>query len=40
MRLRVTGYFQGEYTYMVDKDGLIMNYKEFGVNKQKTVTTS
>ena len=40
MRLRVTGYFQGEYTYMVNKDGLIMNYKEFGVNKQKTVTTS
>ena len=40
MRLRVTGYFQGEYMYMLGKDGLIINYKEFGMNKQKTVTTS
>ena len=40
MRLRMTGYFQDEYMYMLDKDGLIMNYKEYGVNKQKTVTAS
>ena len=40
MRLRVTGYFQGEYMYMLGKDGLIMNYKEYGVNKQKTMTVS
>ena len=40
MRLRVTGYFQGEYMYMLGKDGLIMNYKEYSVNKQKTMTIS
>ena len=40
MRLHITGYFQGEYMYMLGKDGLIMNYKEYGVNKQKTVTMS
>ena len=40
MRLRLTGYFQGEYMYMLSKDGLIMNYKEYGANKQKTVTVS
>ena len=34
MRLRMTGYFQGEYMYMLGKDGL-MNYKGYGVNKQK-----
>ena len=35
MRLRMTGYFQGEYMYMLRKDGL-MNDKGYGVNKQKT----
>ena len=40
MRLHVTGYFQGEYMYILGKHGLIMNYKEFGVNKRKTVTAS
>ena len=40
MRLRVTCYFQGEYMYMLGKDGLIMNYKEYDVNKQKPVTAS
>ena len=34
MRLRMTGYFQGEYMYMLRKDGL-MNDKGYGVNKQK-----
>ena len=38
MRLHVTGYFQGEYNYMISTNGLIMNYKESGVNKIKTVT--
>ena len=37
MRLRVTDYFQGEYMYMLSKDWLIMNYKECGVNKQKSL---
>ena len=33
MRLRITGYLQGEYVYMLGKEGLIMNYKEYGINK-------
>ena len=37
MRLRVTGYHQGEYLYSLSKEGLIMNYKEYGVNKQKDI---
>ena len=40
MRLHVTGYFHGEYMYMLSKDGFIMNYKEYIVNQQKTVTVS
>ena len=40
MRLCVTGYFQGKYMYMLDKDRLIMNYKEYSMNKQKPVTAS
>ena len=39
MRLHLTGYFQGEYMYMLSKGGL-MNYKEYGMNKQKPVTAS
>ena len=38
MMLPVTRYFQGEYMYMLGKEGLIVNYKEYGVNKQKSVT--
>ena len=38
MMLRVTGFFQGEYMYMLSKEGLIMNYTEYGVNKQKAIT--
>ena len=38
LRLRVTGYFQGKYNYMISTNGLIMNYKESGVSKMKTVT--
>ena len=35
MRLHETGYYQGEYLYSLSNEGLIMNYKEYGVNKQK-----
>ena len=38
IRLRVTGYFYGEYMYMINKYGLIMKYKEYGVNKQKSLS--
>ena len=37
MRLRVTGYCQGEHLYSLSNEGLIMNYKEYGVNKSKSV---
>ena len=40
MWLRVTGYFQGEYMSTFSKHRLNMNYKEYSVNKQKTVTAS
>ena len=35
MRLHVTGYYQGEYMYMLGKDGLILNYKEYTVQNKK-----
>ena len=35
MRLYVTGYYQGEYMYMLMKDGLIMSHKEYSVAKIK-----
>ena len=35
MRLYVTGYYQGEYMYMLTKDGLIMSHKEYSVAKIK-----
>ena len=37
MRLRVTGYYQGEYLYSLSSERLIMNYKEYNVNKQKSI---
>ena len=37
MRLHVTRYYQGEYMYMLGKDGLIMNYKEYTVQKTKKI---
>ena len=37
MRLRVTGYYQGEYLYSLSNEGPIMNYKEYSVNKQKSI---
>ena len=36
MGLCVTGYYQGEYLYSLSNEELIMNYKEYRVNKQKT----
>ena len=35
MRLYVTGYYQGEYLYMLNKDGLIMNHKKYHMSKLK-----
>ena len=37
MRLWVTGYYQGEYLYSFSNEGVIMNYKEYSVNKPKSV---
>ena len=39
MRLRVTGYYQGKYLYLMSREGLIMNYKEYRVNKQKSIVS-
>ena len=33
MRLYVTGYYQGEYMYMLTKEGLIMSHKEYSIAK-------
>ena len=33
MILYVTGYYQGEYLYMLSKDGLVMNHKEYSISK-------
>ena len=35
MRLYVTAYYQGEYMYMLTKDGLVMNHKEYSIAKIK-----
>ena len=35
MRLYVTGYYQGEYLYMLSKDGLVINHKEYSISKIK-----
>ena len=37
MRLRVTGYYQGEYMYMLGNNGLIMNYMDDGVKSETKV---
>ena len=36
MRIYVTGYYQAEYMYTLNKNGLIMNHKEYSVSKIKT----
>ena len=35
MRIYLTGYYQAEYLYMLTKNGLIMNHKEYSVSKVK-----
>ena len=35
MRLYITGYYQGEYMYMLKKKGLIMNHKKYSIAKIK-----
>ena len=37
MRLRVTGYYQAEYMYMLGNNGFIMNYMEYGVKRESKV---
>ena len=39
MKLRVTGYYQGQYLYTLSKDGLYMFYKEYSVKKKSNITT-
>ena len=36
-RLQVTGHYQGEYFYSLSNEGLIMNCKEYGVNKPNII---
>ena len=31
----MTGYYQGEYMYMLTRDGLIMSHKEYSIAKLK-----
>ena len=38
MRVYVTGYYQGEYMYMLIKEGLVMNHKEYSIAKIKNKT--
>ena len=35
MRLRGTRFYQGEYSYSMTREGLIMNYKQYEASKQK-----
>ena len=37
MRLRVTGYYQGEYMYMLGNNDIIMNYMEHDVKRKSKV---
>ena len=37
MRLRVTGYYQGESMHMLGTNGLIMNYMKYGVKRESNV---
>ena len=38
MRVYVTGYYQGEYMYMLTKEGLVINHKEYSIAKIKNKT--
>ena len=33
----MTGYYQGKYMYMLGNNGLILNYKEYNVQKTKKI---
>ena len=35
MRLYVTGYYQGEYMYMLTKEGLVMNHEKYSIARIK-----
>ena len=35
MRLRVFGYYQGEYIYSMSNLGLLLTYKDYGIVEQK-----
>ena len=37
IRLRVAGYYQSEYMYMLGNNGLIMNYMEYGLKRESKV---
>ena len=37
IRLRVTGHYQSEYLYLLSNEGLIMNYKVYGVSKPNSI---
>ena len=37
MRLKVTGYYQGEYMYMLGNNGLIISYIEYSVKRESIV---
>ena len=37
MRLRVPGYYQGEYMYMMHNNSLVMNDMEYGVKRESKV---
>ena len=37
MRWHVTGYYQGEFMYILGKDGFIVSYKEYTVQKTKKI---
>ena len=37
MRLKVTGYYQGEYMYLLSNNGLIINYMEYDVKRESIV---
>ena len=37
MRLRVTGYSQGEYLYNLSNKGLLMMHKDYTISKQNDI---
>ena len=37
MKLRVTGYSQGEYYYVLSKRGLLIQYKNYSISNDKNI---